>query len=319
MPLYFDQPDEYLRVLGWSSGSTFVNNITLLIILIVVGVLHFILSKLNDSEIKEDNRLKFWVLKVYKSFSSIFYLRFFIEIYLFTALMVSSEIKYYLVSGSDDNNGPQDEGKENRSKGNFLSLAFSCILLILLLVLLILSYVSWKRSKDDECFDDNEKTRELYNGISELLRRCLNSLKNNEGDEFYDTHDAFGTSLRVKLDRLYYMIFFARRLTISLLAVFIPGSVFALKIVFLLPLQIAYLAYTIFVRSFTKTKDRVVETLSEITYLVLLIFLIKYHSKSKWTNVAEGEFIGIIFLQILTLSLVSIISSIIEIITLVIL
>ena len=228
--------------------------------------------------------------------------------------MVSSEIKYYLVSGSDDNNGPQDEGKENKSKGNFLSLAFSCILLILLLVLLILSYVSWKRSKDDECFDDNEKTRELYNGISELLRRCLNSLKNNEGDEFYDTHDAFGTSLRVKLDRLYYMIFFARRLTISLLAVFIPGSVFALKIVFLLPLQIAYLAYTIFVRSFTKTKDRVVETLSEITYLVLLIFLIKYHSKSKWTNVAEGEFIGIIFLQILTLSLVSIISSIIELV-----
>ena len=37
----FDQPDEYLRVLGWSSGSTLVNNIVFLIILSMIGASDF--------------------------------------------------------------------------------------------------------------------------------------------------------------------------------------------------------------------------------------------------------------------------------------
>ena len=34
--LSFDQPDEYLRTLGWSSGSTVINN--LLLILVILGI-----------------------------------------------------------------------------------------------------------------------------------------------------------------------------------------------------------------------------------------------------------------------------------------
>ena len=38
----FDQPDEYLRMLGWSSGSTIVNNFLLLIILLALLLINLL-------------------------------------------------------------------------------------------------------------------------------------------------------------------------------------------------------------------------------------------------------------------------------------
>ena len=40
--LSFDQPDEYLRMLGWASGSTLVNNLLLLIIFLILGLIHLL-------------------------------------------------------------------------------------------------------------------------------------------------------------------------------------------------------------------------------------------------------------------------------------
>ena len=64
-------------------------------------------------------------------------------------------------------------------------------------------------------------------------------------DEGQDSNDVPEVSLKVKLARLYYFIFLSRRLIITFLVVLIPSSVFALKAMFLLLLQIAYLAYAI--------------------------------------------------------------------------
>ena len=44
--LSFDQPDNYLRILGWTSGSSLVNNLLLFIGLIGILTLHFLFRDL---------------------------------------------------------------------------------------------------------------------------------------------------------------------------------------------------------------------------------------------------------------------------------
>ena len=237
--------------------------------------------------------------------------------------MTVSEIKYYIKNGGGNKFGHRGEDDSNQVKGNYVSLILSCIIFILLVLFLLLTSISWIRNIDKKNIDDSCKARELYYGIRQVSNRFLNHTQvkedeaNNQGnerietykqqnesnendghDDARDTNQAHEVSFKIKLARLYYVIFLARRLVLSILVVLIPDSLFALKVVFVLLLQIAYLAYSILVRSFTAVKDRVVEVCIEIFMLVLVAFLIKYRSKSEWTNTAENEFIGIVLSQI---------------------
>ena len=251
--------------------------------------------------------------------------------------MIVSEVKYYIKNGGEDKFGHDEEEEGNNAKGNYVSLVFSCTLLILLLVFILLTFISWIRNKDKKEIDDNCKMREFYYGIRQPSNTCLHQTQhkeneaqnqenqrieayrqqneNNEDDKDDDAQDASqapDVSLKVKLARLHYVIFLSRRLVLTLFVVLIPDSLFALKVAFVLPLQIAYLAYSILVRSFAEVKDRVVEICNEIVMLVLITFLIRYRSKSKWTSTAESEFIGIVLSQICMLSIICMISSTIE-------
>ena len=65
-----------------------------------------------------------------------------------------------------------------------------------------------------------------------------------------------------------------------LIVVDIPDSLFALKISLVLLFQVAYIAYVILVKSFTKI-DQVIEVVNEFVILILFILLIKYRSETK--------------------------------------
>ena len=41
--LSFDQPDEYLKDLGWSSGSTLINNFMLFVLLLVLQIIDWVI------------------------------------------------------------------------------------------------------------------------------------------------------------------------------------------------------------------------------------------------------------------------------------
>ena len=170
--LSFDQPDEYLKILGWSSGSTLVNNIVLLMILIVLAIFHSLSCLLNHKLRSEEGRLSFTSSKVYRFLTFAVYIRILIEIYMFTALMIFSEIKYF-IEYEDEN------GKEN---GNPTSLSLSCILLILFLFLLVLVFISWWKIKNKIEIESSWKTKELYQGIRVVSIKCL------EDKENVDTH-----------------------------------------------------------------------------------------------------------------------------------
>ena len=53
--LSFDQPDEYLRILGWTSGSSLVNNLLLFIELIGILIFHLFCMFMNKRVKKRDN------------------------------------------------------------------------------------------------------------------------------------------------------------------------------------------------------------------------------------------------------------------------
>ena len=139
-----------------------------------------------------------------------------------------------------------------------------------------------------------------------------------ENDENQQNIETLKVPHQIKVARLYSFLFLARRFIMVLIVVLIPSSksMFPLKILLLIILQTDYIAYTSFVRSFEKTKDQVVEVLNEIVYFVLILFLIKFDSEPKWTSFTVYLYIGIIFTQLLILSLTSITGGIIGLVRL---
>ena len=128
--LSFDQPDDYLRKLRWISGSTLVNNIVLVMLFILLLIFH-LLSCLLLSVMKcKDSKCRLKVLKVYRFFTFTPYIRIFIELYLFTTLMLVSEIKHYIENGGKDSFGHHERIKSKHPKGNYVSLSISCVLFI---------------------------------------------------------------------------------------------------------------------------------------------------------------------------------------------
>ena len=128
----FDQPNKYLRILGWPSGSTLVNNIVLLTILLVVAIFHFLFCLLYCWTKNKDNKCSSIVLKVYRFLTFTAYIRILIEVYMFTLLMLTFEIKNYIQNGGDDSFGHKEESDEDSPKGNYVSLIISCLTYILL-------------------------------------------------------------------------------------------------------------------------------------------------------------------------------------------
>ena len=104
-----------------------------------------------------------------------------------------------------------------------------------------------------------------------------------------------------------------------LIVVLIPSSVtlFSLKILSLLLLQTVYTLYAIYLRSFEKNKDQVVEVSNELVYFILIILLIRLYAESKWTDIAVYLYIGIILSQLLVLFIVSIVNGVISLIKLI--
>ena len=146
------------------------------------------------------------------------------------------------------------------------------------------------------------KTRHLYYGTFKMPQRYVhqrNTKREKDADQYIlETPEA--VLQKIKIARLYSFIFLAKRLVLILIVVLIPSSksLFSYKISFLLLLQTAYIIYSIFIRSFDRSKDQIVEVLSEIVFFLLMILLTKFYSESKWTSVAVNVFIGVILSQL---------------------
>ena len=151
--LSFDQPDDFFRRLGLQSGSTFVNNFILLTIFLVLAISHLLFCLWFNFSKSEETRCDSIVKKACRFLTFTPYIRIFIEIYLFTTLMLTSEVKYYVHNGGDDRFGHHEGDESRQIKGNYGSLTISCILFVLQLLFLSLAFASWYRTKDTAKID----------------------------------------------------------------------------------------------------------------------------------------------------------------------
>ena len=295
--LSFDQPDEYLRTLGWPSGSTLVNNIVLLVILLMITIFHVLFCLLNKLTKDKQSKCSTMVKKTYRFLTFTLYIRIFILAYMFVMLLAAFEIKNYYKNEGGEDFGHQKGVNKNEVKGNYVSLAISCTILVLLFSFVLLTLLSWARNKDTVKIEESCKTRELYAAISKAPKRCLYEEQEGQGDEAEHPENSIAVPLTIKIARLYYLLFLIKRTIMILIAVFIPDSAFVLKICLFLILQIACILYACFIRSFANKKDQIVEILNEIVVLVLLALLTKYNSEEKWTDASENAFVLIILLH----------------------
>ena len=183
-----------------------------------------------------------------------------------------------------------------------MSLIISCILLILPLLFLLLALISWTKNKENTKIDEQCKTREFYSGLLTLPKRYLYQVQ--EGDEGQDP-EIVSSMKKVKMARLYYILFLSRRLVIVLIAVLIPDSYFTLRASLFLISQVLYLVYTIIIRSFAEKRDQMIELLNEIAILILMTILTIFDSESGWTDAVAYTIISIILIQTFILMLIA--------------
>ena len=119
--LSFDQPDEYLTNLGLSFGSAIINNLMLLMIFLVLGFIHLILCLVRNKE----HKCRFVIVKIYQLLTFTLYIRIAIEVYMFTNLMIISEIKYYIKNEGGKNFGHKNVDEVNQVRGNYVSTTLS--------------------------------------------------------------------------------------------------------------------------------------------------------------------------------------------------
>ena len=138
----FNQQNQYLRLLGWSSGSTFVNIIVLVMILIFIAIIHILFCLLYTLTKNRENRFSSIILMIYRFFTFTIYIRIFIEAFMFIILMIISGFRYYNKNRGDDVFGYQEEGDSKKIKGNYVSLSISCVILISALAFLLFVFIS---------------------------------------------------------------------------------------------------------------------------------------------------------------------------------
>ena len=131
--LTFDQSHPYLKQLDCVSGSTIVNNLALVLILIVIGTLNLIVVILYYQTKNQNSCFQRSISKLYRFFTFSVYIRIFYETFLILTLLSIYEIWSYKESIS--------EGDKTYRK--YISLIFAYVILSFISVFLFLTFMSW--------------------------------------------------------------------------------------------------------------------------------------------------------------------------------
>ena len=261
---------------------------------------------------KRDSGRTSTISKVYRFFSYSLYFRIAIELYMFTLLMLVSEIKYFFKNGDGDKFDETEEREDNQIKGNYVSVFFSCLMLILSISLLLFTFILWI-TFTDEAKLNRSATHQFPLEMSEFCEGISHHKIEQQENGTDQGPDETGKLFRkIKQARLYYFIFLARRFILALILVSIPSSKssFSHKILLLFILQIVYMIYVISYRCFNYTKDQIVEISNESVFLILMVFIANFSSESKWNIIGEVIFISIILMHLGILFVVFVFSTI---------
>ena len=252
----FDQINTNIVEIGLESGSSFVNNFSLLCFLIWIIALHFMLNiivwwfkRWNSSRIisKIIKAPNFIVKKLLIILTFHYYIRTFLESSLTLQVSSISEI-YYFSTGS-------------RAKRS--SLVCAVLVLILLISFLFVSFFLSITIKIEE-------------GISNVLEELFRGLKNHWRFRFYTP-----------------IVITRRFIFILLLIIYAPVSPFYASWILWI-VQLIYTILISIMRPFESRKDNLIEIINELFFLVFLCWIWASYSKTNWTLTQSNTFIFLI-------------------------
>ena len=153
MTSYLDFPlaNNNLDYFGVSSGSAFVNNFSLIWVLIIICVFQIIFILIYQLLIRKIqlNKLVKWLQKVYQAFVFSIYIRIYFEVNTFLIISSASELNEWNTS----------------SVSNILSLIIALIFYMISIGFIVLSYVFWIKHRNYESMNEQIPLKELFNGI----------------------------------------------------------------------------------------------------------------------------------------------------------
>ena len=165
------------------------------------------------------------IFKVYQIFTFSVYIRIAIEVYMFAILMLFSEIKYNFQNGNNKDFENLIEDGLKHKEGNYESLSISFVLLLLSFMFLLFVFISWRTNKDHKFISKIAKTRELYSGIINFPERLLyQRTQDNQGEEAQSSKNESHISQKIRIARLYTLLFLVRRLILIIIVVFMSSS-----------------------------------------------------------------------------------------------
>ena len=243
----FDQEDELLSKIGLNSGSTFVNNYSLLNSLMLMILFHLVVFAItlwiNKCNVegrwaKLFNGIKLIVNKAFTTLTFGYYIRTVIETYQFMLISSISEI-----------NNHNTNSAEHTS-----SLVFAFLVLIVWIACLGWSFFL--------VFVSSPKVGNEHNKMGEFFT----GLKHGIWSRFYT------------------FIFLTRRLIfIALLITLSQKS--SLVITWVVSfLQLAYLIVISVIRPFEQIKDNLIEIINEVFFLYFICWLIPFNSEKDWNG-----------------------------------
>ena len=139
--------------------------------------------------------------------------------------MLFSEIKYNFQNGNNKDFENLIEDGLKHKEGNYESLSISFVLLLLSFMFLLFVFISWRTNKDHKFISKIVKTRELYSGIINFPEGLLyQGTQNNQGEEAQSSNNELHVSQKIKIARLYTLLFLVRRLILIIIVVFMSSS-----------------------------------------------------------------------------------------------
>ena len=243
---------DLMTKVGLKSGSTFFNNISLLINILFVLFLHqmfLIIRRILCAKWKDKPWVKFVINKIYKFLTLCLYIRLMMEAYQFLLIWSTDEIHSFKTSTNSE----------------ITSLAIAILFFIILIAFTVFVLVL--------------TIKQIYKGTTE---------SSDNSQSYFD--EIFDGTKDTKYSRFYSFMFIMRKALIIIFMLFLPRLNIIIKVGFFVFIQSLYYLYLILVRPLEKAKDNIIDVINEMLILLLVTMLFKYNKEPDWNSSSKMVF-----------------------------
>ena len=247
-------PGNISSKLGLKSGSTFFNNISLFLNILIVVFIHIIfiiVKRLLNKRLDKRPIIKAIVERIYRLFTLWLYLRLIMEAYQFLLIWSWYEIYSF----------------RSATNADIVSLAIAFMVFVLWIIF-----------------------AKAVLALTIKEAKGVNDAKNTQDDKKSIFCELFDGTKDTKYSKYYSFMFIIRKALIIIFMAFLTDLNIIIKVAFFVLVQLLYFLYIVSVRPLEKMKDNLIGVMNEALMLLLASMLFKFNQESDWTSPSKMVF-----------------------------